>query len=249
MMCMKCRLCGENAIEFECGHTIYAKCPVCSYIGIDPERMPCPRAEEARYRLHNNDYEDTRYRAWIAEFLDAVSDYLPPGGRVLDFGSGPEPVPARILSERGCIVTSYDPYFAPDTDWRRPGWDAILVHEVAEHLNSPGDVFSELSGLLSPGGALCIRTRFPPSDREAFRLWRYRMDETHVGFLGHDCFSWIARNFSLDVAMLTPPDRAVLVKSELTRSSLLDAQASDVYRRLCRRVCSDNHLGLAYSYA
>ncbi len=209
---MICRLCGSNADEFVCGRTNYAQCQNCSYIGMDPEFLPSAEAEAARYRLHNNSYDDSRYRDWIALFLDEVASFMPPGTRVLDFGSGPEPVPGRMLSERGCLVTSYDPYFAPDADWRRPGWDAILVHEVAEHLSAPKAVFTELVDLLSPGGALCIRTRFPPADRKAFELWRYRMDETHVGFLGEGSFRWIASKFGLELAMLTPPDRAVLVK-------------------------------------
>lgn len=211
-MFMKCRLCGAESDEFVCGQTIYAECPHCYYIGMDPGSLPRPESEAARYRLHNNSYGDSRYRDWIALFLDAVATFMPAGSRVLDFGSGPTPVPARILSDRGCLVTIYDPYFAPDGHWRQHGWDAILMHEVAEHLHEPGAVFTELCGLLSPGGSLCVRTRFPPRDRKALALWRYRMDETHVGFLGEDSFAWIARHLGLKLAMLSPPDCAVLLK-------------------------------------
>lgn len=209
---MVCRLCGAKADDFVCGRKTYAECPNCSYIGISPESLPLPASEEARYRLHKNSCNDRRYRDWIALFLDTVAAFMPPGTRVLDFGSGPEPVPGRMLSERGCIVTSYDPFFAPDADWRRPGWDAILVHEVAEHLSAPGAVFAELESLVSSGGALCVRTRFPPRDRKAFELWRYRMDETHVGFLGEDSFAWIASHLGLTLAKLAQPDCVVLVK-------------------------------------
>jgi hypothetical protein len=38
------------------------------------------------------------------------------------------------------------------------------------------------------------------------------MDETHVGFLGEDSFAWIARHLGLKLAMLSPPDCAVLLK-------------------------------------
>ena len=146
------------------------------------------------------------------DYLDAVSGFLPPGARILDFGSGPEPVPARLLEERGCGVTIYDPFFAPGDAWKSLKWDAILVHEVAEHLSAPLDVFSELSGLLKPGGALCVRTRFPPADRSLFDRWRYRMDETHIGFFSERSVRWLAGSLGLRAALVQPPDRVVLVK-------------------------------------
>ncbi|OHD19971.1 MAG: hypothetical protein A2Y38_21075 [Spirochaetes bacterium GWB1_59_5] len=222
---MLCRLCGADAETFQAGGTDYAECPECSYIEVDPGRVPTPEAEAARYRLHRNSYDDERYRLWIAEFLDATAEYLPAGARVLDFGSGPEPVPARLLAERGCAVTIYDPFFAPGDTWRKNRWDAILVHEVAEHLVNPLPVFVELAGLLMPGGALCIRTRFPPrgsnaetdsitgADRAEFARWRYRMDETHVGFFCERTMRWLAQRLGLLPARVERPDRIVLTRS------------------------------------
>lgn len=218
---MICRLCGAEAGTFQAGKTPYVECPECSYIGVDPAKIPAPEAEAARYRLHKNSYDDERYRVWITEFLDAAVAFLPAGARVLDFGSGPEPVPARLLAERGCSVTIYDPYFAPGSDWRQGTWDAILVHEVAEHLSDPLPVFSELAGLLVPGGALCVRTRFPPVgrnagttvDRTEFARWRYRMDETHVGFFNERSMEWLASKLGLGVAILEKPDRTVFTRA------------------------------------
>ncbi len=215
---MVCRLCGAEAETFKAGGTTYAECPECSYIGVDPALLPAPKAEVARYRLHQNSYEDERYRVWIAEFLDAAAAFMPAGARVLDFGSGPEPVPARLLTERGCAVSIYDPYFAPGDAWRQGTWDAILVHEVAEHLSYPLPVFIILAGLLVPGGALCVRTRFPPracetKDRAEFARWRYRMDETHVGFFSERSMAWLAERLELKVALLQKPDRTVFSRS------------------------------------
>jgi len=218
---MTCRLCGSDAEAFQAGGTTYAECRECSYTGVDPAEIPAAEAEVARYRLHRNSYDDERYRVWIAEFLDATAAFLPAGGRVLDFGSGPEPVPARLLAERGCRVTIYDPYFAPGTAWRKSGWDAIMVHEVAEHLADPLPVFLELASLLVPGGALCVRTRFPPVgldtgttvDRAEFARWRYRMDETHVGFFSERSMEWLASRLGLSLALLQKPDRTVFIQS------------------------------------
>jgi SAM-dependent methyltransferase len=230
---MLCRLCGADTATFQAGGTTYSECPECSYLGVDPDNIPSPEAEAARYRLHRNSYDDERYRFWIAEFLDATAAFLPAGARVLDFGSGPEPVPARLLAERGCSVTIYDPFFAPGDAWRQDHWDAILVHEVAEHLAHPLPVFAELAGLLVPGGALCVRTRFPPVhhdagatanssvrcgchttvDRTEFARWRYRMDETHVGFFGERSMQWLASRLGLDLVLLEKPDRTVFTHS------------------------------------
>ncbi|PKL24661.1 MAG: 2-polyprenyl-3-methyl-5-hydroxy-6-metoxy-1,4-benzoquinol methylase [Spirochaetae bacterium HGW-Spirochaetae-3] len=209
---MDCRLCGASAADFLAGDAVYAECPECGYVGIEQGRIPTPEAEERRYRLHRNSYEDERYTSWIAEYLDAVAEYLPPGATVLDFGSGPQPVPAMLLRERGCAVSVYDPYFAPGDAWRNARWDAILVHEVAEHLADPRAVFTELAALLSPGGALCVRTRFPPEGREAFSRWRYRMDETHVGFFAARSLERLGSRLGLRTALLEDPDRAVLVR-------------------------------------
>lgn len=214
---MVCRLCGTEAETFQAGGTTYAECPECSYIGVDPALRPSSEAEAARYLLHQNSYADERYRIWIADFLDAAAVFMPAEARVLDFGSGPEPVPARLLTERGCAVSIYDPFFAPGDTWRHETWDAILVHEVAEHLANPLPVFIELASLLVPGGALCVRTRFPPGlgetiDRAGFTRWHYRMDETHVGFFSERSMEWLAVRLGLTLALLEKPDRTVFTR-------------------------------------
>jgi len=215
---MVCRLCGAAAPEFQIAGTAYAECPDCSYIEVGPASLPLPEAEEKRYRLHHNSFDDEGYRHWITEFLDAMAPYLKPGAHVLDFGSGPEPVPARLLAERGFSVTVYDPYFATGDAWRKECWDAILVHEVAEHLFEPLATFKELAALLVPGGALCVRTRFPPAgddgrlDRPGFSRWSYRMDPTHVGFFPEQSFRRLSTTLGLAITLLEPPDRVVMTK-------------------------------------
>jgi len=207
---MRCRLCHFDAEPFVAGATPYGECPVCGYVQIDESRIPSPQAERARYVLHHNSRDDSGYTDWIGSYLDRIVPYMPAGGTILDFGSGPEPVPARLLSDRGYRVSAYDPFFAPDASWRSKRWDAILLHEVAEHLAHPSAVLSELRGLLAPGGVLCIRTRFAPSSREDFGHWWYRMDSTHVGFYKEETLRWIARRWQLQALLVEPPDAAIL---------------------------------------
>ncbi|MBN2874752.1 MAG: class I SAM-dependent methyltransferase [Spirochaetales bacterium] len=207
---MECRLCGGHAEDFVVAGTTYGRCADCDYTGIDPLLLPSAAAEEARYRLHNNSYEDERFRTWIESFLDIAVPFMKPGAAVLDFGSGPEPVPARILATRGFTVTQYDPFFSPGDEWRSRTWDTILVHEVAEHLANPRAVFDELARLLAPGGVLCVRTRFPPENPMEFARWRYRMDSTHVGFFTERCLRLLAKRLNLEPVLVAAPDRAVL---------------------------------------
>lgn len=228
---MQCRLCGGVAVSFTTRDAEYDECVDCGYIGIEHGRIPEPSAEEARYRLHRNSFDDPVYRAWIDQYLDVAAPYIAPGGSVLDFGSGPEPVPARMMSERGFRMCIHDPFFAPGDSWRSREWDAILVHEVAEHLSLPGEIMAMLAGLLVPGGALCIRTRFPPADRKAFDRWAYRMDSTHVGFFPERCLGLLAARLGLEPALLESPDRAVLLKPRGHGMAFKQGKEPDILKR------------------
>lgn len=208
---MLCRLCNSATEPFTAGGLQYGDCPVCRYVQIDPERLPSPQDERARYTLHRNSYDDTGYKDWIRSFLDRIGTCLPVGGTVLDFGSGPEPVPGRLLAERGFDVSLYDPYFAPTSEWRSSAWQAIMLHEVAEHLAQPAAVLSELRPLLAPGSALCLRTRFAPDDHNDFERWWYRMDSTHAGFFREQTMRWIASHWRLAPEIIEPPDTVVLI--------------------------------------
>lgn len=216
---MRCRLCHSDAEPFVVGATPYADCPVCGYVQIGGDHIPSPHAELARYALHRNSYDDAGYTAWIASYLDRIAPIIPEGGTVLDFGSGPEPVPGRLLSERGYQVCIYDPFFSPGTSWRSESWNAIMMHEVAEHLADPHAILSELYPLLAPGGVLCIRTRFAPRARKDFERWWYRMDSTHVGFFREATMRWIALRWQLELELVEAPDSVILKRRVLPTDS------------------------------
>lgn len=209
---MRCRLCGGESERFTAAGLDYGDCPDCGFIELDEARLPEPGAERERYLLHENSSADSGYVAYIDAFLDAVGPFLAPGASVLDFGSGPAPVPAGRMAARGYAVSLYDPYFAPDGSWRARAWDAIVAHEVAEHLAEPGRAFAELASRLAPGSALCVRTRFRPGSREDFASWWYRSDPTHVGFFGERAFGLLADRLGLEPALVLPPDTVVLRK-------------------------------------
>lgn len=180
----------------------YFRCPRCSYVYLDRNLLAAPEEEKARYLLHRNDPADPGYRSWLEDFIrKAVLPFAPPGGRILDFGSGPVPALARLLSDRGYRVSVYDPYFAPDRTSRAGPFDLISLHEVAEHLARPYFELSRLARALAPGGRLAIRTRFAPEDPGEFRTWWYREDPTHVGFFGSRTLAALATRLGMAVEL------------------------------------------------
>ena len=179
-----CPLCGspdtENLLTGS-DLTLYHQCSACGYIFRDRAFCLSETEEKKRYLLHNNSPSNQGYIKWINKFLDFIfSEPLPEGSRILDFGSGPEPVMAQIMKESGYDVFTEDPFFSPE----RPGgfFHLITSLEVFEHLSKPSDTLYYLASRLSAGGRLCISTEFLPSNPEAFDAWTYRHDETHIGF-------------------------------------------------------------------
>lgn len=210
---MACRFCGAGCEPFLTRDAAYEACLSCGYIQLERSLLPSAEEEKARYLLHRNDPKDPGYRSWLEAFLErAVLPWARPGCSVLDFGSGPVPSMARLLGERGLRASSYDPFFAPDLDWRRRRWDIVLVHEVAEHLAEPGSVFSGLAGAMPPGAALCVRTSFYPPGREAFAAWWYRMDRTHVGFFSLGSFCSMAARLGLTLEWTDGKDSVTFLK-------------------------------------
>jgi SAM-dependent methyltransferase len=214
---MACRLCtSRDAATRIVDGLAYEDCPRCGYIGLARGHWPDRAAEEARYRLHRNDPAEPGYRAYLERFIDDIlAPRLAPGSRVLDFGSGPEPALSILLAKRGFGALPYDPFFAPGSSWRRREWDAIVLHEVAEHLREPRRTMAALARRLAPGGLLALRTRFPPERPEDFAPWWYRRDSTHLGFWRRESFAFLATSLGLELVLAREPDSALLRRSTL----------------------------------
>lgn len=179
-----CPLCGRNGLKTfttQSDHVLYGQCQYCRYVSRDPSDRMSALDEKKRYLLHHNRPDDPGYVSWLSNFLKFAMDPVPPrNGRILDFGSGPEPVMAEMLRKRGWSVDIEDVFFAPA---RRPGPYALITAvEVFEHLADPKSVLKDLAGRLEPNGRLCISTEFLPARRGDFDSWHYRSDATHIGF-------------------------------------------------------------------
>ena len=179
-----CPLClKQETVEFrtKSDNILYHRCLSCATVSRDFSCRLSPDDEKKRYELHKNNPEDFGYRRWINSFLDFALDPAPRSGSlILDFGSGPEPVMARMMEDRGYRVFTEDAYF---TAAKPVGtFDVITSLEVFEHLSRPFDVLSDLKSRLASEGRLCISTEFLPADFSHFESWHYRSDVTHIGF-------------------------------------------------------------------
>ncbi|MDQ2668158.1 MAG: class I SAM-dependent methyltransferase, partial [Gemmatimonadota bacterium] len=102
---------------------------------------------------------------------------MPVGSRGLDVGCGPIPVLSELFTEGGRPTQFFDPLFHPDEDVFRDRYDFVTCSEVVEHAHHPAALFTQLFGLLRPGGMLGVMTSLLDADTD-FETWWYRRDIT-----------------------------------------------------------------------
>jgi hypothetical protein len=200
-----CPLCG--GMPAEPYHTdaqrSFFRCAVCTLIYLDPAARLSPEDESARYTLHDNAADDLRYSQFLSRLADPLARHLKPGARGLDFGCGPAPVLAKLLSDAGFPCEFYDPFFAPKSDLLEREYDFVAASEVVEHAYDPAAMFTLFARLLAHGGTLGVMTRFYGHE-EPFGEWWYRRDPTHVCFYNEGTMQWIAAQHGWTVAFPRP---------------------------------------------
>ena len=171
-------------------------------------------SEHAFYGTHENGVDDLGYRQFLKRFLDPFLEECPVGEKYLtglDFGCGPGPALAAMLTEQGADMSLYDPLYYPDKGVLNKQYDFIVSTEVFEHLHDPSAVMDVLSGILMQGGCLGVMTEFLPVEKEKFAQWHYRRDPTHVGFWSERTFAYVAERWGFDVKTI---DRRVVLLSK-----------------------------------
>lgn len=161
-------------------------------------------AEKARYLKHDNSTRTQGYTGFLERLIIPVIAELDRKGRKagrangLDFGSGPYPMMAELMAERGFPLELYDPIFAPRsrTELLSRPFDYILCCETAEHFHQPFEEFKFMTELLAPGGFLALMTALRRPDT-SIATWHYAQDETHVSLYSERTMNWIARHFRL----------------------------------------------------
>ncbi len=192
----------------------YWRCDRCALRFLDPAHHPDAATERAVYACHDNRVDDPRYRRFLARLADPLRARLPPGASGLDYGCGPGPALAALLTEAGHPTAIYDPVFAPDRAALAARHDFVTCTETAEHFHDPAAEFARLRGLVRPGGWLAVMTCFQTDDAR-FAQWHYRKDPTHVAFYRAATFRWLADQWGWactlprkDVALLQRPGGA-----------------------------------------
>ncbi len=200
---MDCPLCfsSETRLFAQKHGRDFWRCRVCALTWVDPAQFLSASEEKSRYLLHENDPNDERYRAWLAQVSDVLLPKLLPDSHGLDFGSGPGPTLSLMMAEAGHEVTIYDPFFAPDQSILDETYDFITCTETAEHFHNPHKEFTLLNSCLRAGGWLGVMTQILDDD-ERFADWWYIRDETHVAFYKRETMAWIAAHFgwTLEIA-------------------------------------------------
>ncbi|MEE4250976.1 MAG: class I SAM-dependent methyltransferase [Alcanivoracaceae bacterium] len=197
---MICPLCQHNpCLSFaQVDGLDYFRCQRCQLTFLDPAQLPEAEAERRHYDLHENHPTDPRYRDWLDRLAIPLGERLVGSSEGLDFGCGPGPALAQMLSERGHAMSLYDPVYAADVSVLQRDYDFVTCTEVVEHFHHPGREFERLATLLRPGGWLAIMTSLL-HDGIDFRKWHYRRDPTHVSFYRQATFSWIANHYRMQL--------------------------------------------------
>lgn len=198
-VCPVCRSPGPQPF-LSVGEHDYWRCVNCAARFLDPRQLPSRDAEYAHYLHHENHPDDPGYRRFLSKLAVPLLARLQPASRGLDYGCGPGPALAAILSEAGHEVALYDPLFHPDPEPLSQAYDFVVCTETVEHFHTPADDFARLTSLVRPGGWLAVMTCFQTDDSR-FRDWHYRKDPTHVVFYREETLRYLAaaRGWSCDV--------------------------------------------------
>ncbi len=208
-VCPVCR--GDDTCHMtEIDALTYWRCRTCVATFLDPSHRPTASAELAEYDLHQNAIDDPGYREFLKPAAQALHACLSPGAEILDYGCGPGPALADMLSERGHRVSLFDPFYQPDHGALQRQYDGITCTEVIEHFHNPAAEFKRLDALLRPGGWLVVMTRFQTDDHR-FAKWHYRRDPTHVVFYRTKTLELIGTRLGWTVEC-RPPQLALIHK-------------------------------------
>jgi SAM-dependent methyltransferase len=182
---MKCLICGHETISYPHPkfNMFFHECERCQFIFKDEKNYPSIELEFQKYEEHQNDDDNQGYINFLTNFIDSAVIPFIKKGKALDFGSGPNPVLAKILSNQYLFdVDIYDYFYAPHQIYESKTYDLITSTEVVEHLSNPLKIFKLFYQHLNPNGILSILTLFHPNQREELFNWHYIRDITHLCF-------------------------------------------------------------------
>ncbi len=167
--------------------------------------------ELQRYLTHRNHRDDSGYLVFQERLIAPLVARLAPGSEILDFGSGPTPVMAELMRERGFRVEIFDPFFSIDRSVLDRTYDAVACCETAEHFRYPIDDWSKIMKCLRSGSRLGVMTLMHNEEMDMLRWW-YAQDPTHICFYSARTMQWISAHFDLRLDIIN--DRVVLFEKK-----------------------------------
>lgn len=179
----------------------YFCCSECQLVFVPPQQQLSLTEEKAIYDLHENNPTDPGYRRFLSRILIPLLENIPNNASGLDYGCGPTPLLAQLLSDAGHRMQVFDPFYADHPEVLNQCFDFITCTEVAEHFRQPGTEFKRLFSLLKPGGYLAIMTK-RVIDAEAFSGWHYKNDPTHICFFSEASLKWLAKQYNCHVTFI-----------------------------------------------
>lgn len=192
---LQCRICRQPITSFydarmECD---FYHCESCEFIFKDPKAFVSHKRERQQYEQHNNSFENRGYVEMFRDFIHrCIIPYKSGIFSVLEFGSGPGPVLARLLEKEGFRVDIFDKFFSPEPVYKGKTYDLITSTEVIEHIADPLEIMAFFYDHLKPGGYLALMTQFHGNSKASFLNWWYRIDPTHISFFRPKSFEVIA---------------------------------------------------------
>lgn len=160
-----------------------------------------PEQEKQHYLMHNNDVKDKGYQNFVTDLVDQISLHCTKDQKGLDFGCGSAPVTSYLLQKREYTIDLYDPYFAPEIDYKSNTYDYIFSCEVFEHFYWPKKEIETLLSILKPNGHLMIKTHLY-NQKIDFDSWYYIKDLTHVFIYTKETMEYIAKKYNLEILLM-----------------------------------------------
>jgi hypothetical protein len=190
-----CSLCCANLNELVSPGDVrerFTLCPDCGLLQRDRGDYLSPEAELAFYNTHQNCVGDAGYLAFLSRLAEPLAARLTKGSEGLDFGSGPAPALALLMSQAGFPTVGYDPLFSNNVELLAKKYDFVSCTEVVEHFRRPSESWAQLFSLVRPGGILAVMTEWYRGQRP-LSSWRYARDPTHVVFYQEQTFHFLAK--------------------------------------------------------
>ncbi len=195
MECLLCKSDSGNKI-FSNKHRDFFQCMTCDLIFVPPCFHLSQNREKKQYDFHHNNLSDMGYQRFLNQLVTPLLDYLTPGMKGLDFGSGPGPTLHKMLEGLGYKMNIYDPIYANESANLKQQYDFITCTEVVEHFCNPKMAWPILLRLIKERGYLGIMTLLHDEVQD-FSTWWYKNDLTHVVFYSSNTMQWLADTFKL----------------------------------------------------